>query len=148
MLHHCVRFAESLNEISSDFTGRILLLSIFSCLTGLFLPRLVYQPKVSLIQVEIIVVHQCNSRHKIWQNFQLIYKPELSPAADKNGSDIARMLIVDIGLKEKWGEFSAGLDKTIFTGGGLSLSIILTMLKMKVDSCEGKSFEWLFCADI
>ena len=86
------------------------------------------------------------TNHNKWQNFQLIYKPELSAAANKNGSDIARIMSVDIGVKEKWNEFSTMMDAMIFNGGGMSLSLIMGMLRLQVDTCEGKLFEWLFNA--
>jgi hypothetical protein len=68
--------------------------------------------------------------------------------ANKNGSDIARMLIVDLGVKEKWGELFKVQEKKILKGEGMSLNSFMTMQKLTVEGCEGKLFDWLFCAHI
>uniref|UniRef100_A0A914XED4 UDP-glucuronosyltransferase n=1 Tax=Plectus sambesii TaxID=2011161 RepID=A0A914XED4_9BILA len=68
----------------------------------------------------------------------LIYKPELNPLANTNGSDIARMLVVDIGVKEKWTKISENLDGLIFKGGSMGLSDIMNFQKFSVDSCEAQ----------
>uniref|UniRef100_A0A914XFW2 UDP-glucuronosyltransferase n=1 Tax=Plectus sambesii TaxID=2011161 RepID=A0A914XFW2_9BILA len=68
----------------------------------------------------------------------LIYKPELSERATTNGSDIARMLVVDIGVKEKWAKISEMLDDILFKGSGMGLSDIMSFQKLNIETCEAQ----------
>uniref|UniRef100_A0A914WMG1 glucuronosyltransferase n=1 Tax=Plectus sambesii TaxID=2011161 RepID=A0A914WMG1_9BILA len=61
----------------------------------------------------------------------LIYKPELMARANKNGSDVARILTVDVGLKEKWAKAFEKLD-----------------YKLSVETCDGKLFFFSLRADL
>ena len=81
-------------------------------------------------------------------HLQLIYKPELSERATTNGSDIARMLVVDIGVKEKWAKISEKLDDVLFKGSGMGLSDIMSFQKLNIETCEGKFFLFLFRANL
>uniref|UniRef100_A0A914XI84 UDP-glucuronosyltransferase n=1 Tax=Plectus sambesii TaxID=2011161 RepID=A0A914XI84_9BILA len=68
----------------------------------------------------------------------LIYKPELMAAANKNGSDIARMLVVDVGVKEKWAKISEKLDDVLFKGSGMGLSDVISIKKLGIETCEAQ----------
>uniref|UniRef100_A0A914XL53 glucuronosyltransferase n=1 Tax=Plectus sambesii TaxID=2011161 RepID=A0A914XL53_9BILA len=68
----------------------------------------------------------------------LIYKPELSERATTNGSNIARMLVVDIGVKEKWAKIAEKFDDVLFKGSGMGLSDIMSFQKLNIETCEAQ----------
>uniref|UniRef100_A0A914XCS9 glucuronosyltransferase n=2 Tax=Plectus sambesii TaxID=2011161 RepID=A0A914XCS9_9BILA len=68
----------------------------------------------------------------------LIYKPELMAAATTNGSDIARMLVVDIGVKEKWAKSFEKHDDMMFKGSSMSVLDFLDFQKMTVEACDAQ----------
>uniref|UniRef100_A0A914XHB5 UDP-glucuronosyltransferase n=1 Tax=Plectus sambesii TaxID=2011161 RepID=A0A914XHB5_9BILA len=68
----------------------------------------------------------------------LIYKPELSAIANKNGSDIARMFVVDVGVKEKWAKTFEKFDDMIFKGSGMSVLDFLDFQKLTVETCDAQ----------
>ena len=48
------------------------------------------------------------------------------------------MLVVDVGVKEKWAKIAEKFDDVLFKGSGMGLSDIMSFQKLNIETCEGK----------